>query len=385
MAAYSDDGQWRWRKQIIVRGRKVRGSGTPTVNTKRAAEAAEADWITKAAGGGPLRPGEVPTIAKVLESYLAHLAMHRSPSLKANRTSTYNAHLSPWFGQMRLDQIGPAEIDKYKAAKLEAKLAPGTVNSHILSVTNLLRWAVTRGHLADVPKVELLPRRQSSDVEHLEDADLAAVIAGASGDLRTMIIVAAYTGLRASELLSLQWKDLDLKGSRMVVRHNVYRGEDRPPKGKRERVIPLGATAAKALKAHQHLRSHLVFCHMDGAAIPGFGERSRERPPHAPLLLVPGPRRRGLPGHAARPAPARPAPRAVRQGKPGLRDLRPALSRPRRPASLLARLLGGGGRCLSGSSSLTSWTSAPASRASPSPARSSTAFACWRWTEPCHG
>lgn len=268
MAAYSDDGQWRWRKQIIVRGRKVRGSGTPTVNTKRAAEAAEADWITKAAGGGPLRPGEVPTIAKVLESYLAHLAMHRSPSLKANRTSTYNAHLSPWFGQMRLDQIGPAEIDKYKAAKLEAKLAPGTVNSHILSVTNLLRWAVTRGHLADVPKVELLPRRQSSDVEHLEDADLAAVIAGASGDLRTMIIVAAYTGLRASELLSLQWKDLDLKGSRMVVRHNVYRGEDRPPKGKRERVIPLGATAANALKAHQHLRSHLVFCHMDGAAIP---------------------------------------------------------------------------------------------------------------------
>jgi integrase len=270
MAAYLDEErkQWRWRKQIIVRGKPVRGSGTPDVNTKRAAEAEEAAWITKASEGGPLRSGEVPTVDKVVESYLAHVQMHRSSALHANRVSAFKAHLSPWFGPTRLDQIGPGAIDKYKAAKLKVPLAPGTINGHVLGLTNLLRWAVTRGHLAEVPKVELLPDPDSSDVEHLEDADLAAIIEGASGDLQTMIIVAANTGLRASELLALQWKDLDLKAQRMVVRHNVYRGEDRPPKGKRERVVPLNATAIAALKAHQHLRSHLVFCHMDGAPIP---------------------------------------------------------------------------------------------------------------------
>jgi integrase len=269
MAAYNDDGQWRWRKQIIVRGKKVRGSGTPLVNTKRAAEAAEAKWVTDVAGGAPLRPGEIPTLDKVTKGYLDHVELHRSPSLRKNRASTIKCHLSPWFGPMRLDQIGPTEVDRFKKAQLSDEFEPGTVNNHVLSLTNLLRWAVERGYITAVPKIEMLPKDALVEVDYLEKEQLDAELEKVKGtELGAMILFAAHTGLRAGELLALRWSDADIKGRRLTVRHNTYRGEDRPPKGKRERTLPLSKTAADALKAHKHLRGKLVFCELDGAPIP---------------------------------------------------------------------------------------------------------------------
>jgi integrase len=268
MAAYSENGQWRWRKQILVRGRAVRGSGTPPINTKRAAEAAEAAWMAKAAGGGLLRAGEVPQLGRIVSDYLSHLEMHRSSSLRKNRESTFKVHLLPWFGAMRLDRIGVVEIDRFKKAQLAAELAPGTINNHILTLTNTLRWSVDRGLLADVPKVEMLPRGSLKEVEYLEADQLEAELGKVSGELRTMILVAAHTGLRAGELLALRWADIDLRAGRITVRHNTYRGEDRPPKGKRERTLPLSKTARAALKEQQHLRGPLVFPDANGEPIP---------------------------------------------------------------------------------------------------------------------
>ncbi len=266
MGAYNDDGQWRWRKQTRAPdGRRVRESGTPLVNTKRAAELAEAEWLGTIARNEPPSPTEMPTLRAIHADYLKHLEMHRSPSLANNRTSTFKAHLLPSFGAMRLDQITVAKIDAYKAEKSET-LEPGTVNNHVVTLTNCLRWAVARWPLRAVPRVEKLPRDETEDIEYLTDDELADLLKSA-GDtqLGTMILVAADTGLRIGELLALRWTDVELKpGRQIVVRHNVYKGKDRPPKSKKSRVVPLSNRAHAALKAHQHLRSRLVFCKMSG-------------------------------------------------------------------------------------------------------------------------
>lgn len=268
MAAYNDDGQWRWRKQILVRGQRVRGSGTPNVNTKRAAEEDEAEWITKARGGGPLRPGEVPTMKAIYQGYLAHVGMHRSPSLRKNRESAFKCHLLPWFGSMRLDQIGTVAIDRFKEAQKDLDDAPNTINGRLMTLTNFLRWAIARHYLTAMPKVEYFPRNPITKVEFLEPAALDAVLAATSGELRTMTLVAAHTGLRIGELLALRWSDVNLKTGKLTVQHNTYRGTDRPPKGKRERTVPLSRTARAALKEHQHLRGKLVFPDEDGNGVP---------------------------------------------------------------------------------------------------------------------
>ena len=48
-----------------------------------------------------------------------------------------------------------------------------------------------------------------------------------------------YTGMRISELLGLKWEDIDLKKNIINVRRQYFRGEWCPPKGNKERIIPI--------------------------------------------------------------------------------------------------------------------------------------------------
>jgi integrase len=274
MAAYNDDGVWRWRRVVrLPDGKPKRGSGTPEVNTKAAAVEAERQWVNNAkAGKSTLKVAESPTLRAIHEDYLAHLKMHKSPSLHSNRVSTFRAHLLPFFGGTRLDAITTTEIDDFKKHQLslegDEKLEPGTVNNHLLTLTNCLRWAKKRGKLDELPEVDYLERKTATDVEHLEDAQLEAELGKATGDLHTMMVVAVDTGLRIGELLALRWGDVDFARNRIRVQRGTYRGHDRPTKTKRARNVPLTRRAKATLEAHPHGKGALVFSNAEGDAIP---------------------------------------------------------------------------------------------------------------------
>jgi integrase len=272
VAAYLDGKRWRWRRQIRVRGQRIRGSGTPPVNTKRAAQDDEHDWIEQQRLPVALRaPREVPTLAAVADDYLLHVKRHRSRSLADNRTSHLKANLVPFFGRTRLDRIDVAMVDRYKAARLKTDdspegLAASTVNQHLFALSNLLRWAQKRGWLLDLPEIEHLPEERPEDrIEYLTPTELEAVLAKATGELHTMVLIAARTGLRIGELLALKWADVDLQAGRLTVRHGTYRGIDQPPKNRKTRTVPLSDAARQALRAHRHLRGPYVFCEDDGS------------------------------------------------------------------------------------------------------------------------
>jgi integrase len=69
---------------------------------------------------------------------------------------------------------------------------------------------------------------------------------------RTMAILAAVTGVRASELFALSWADVDLERRVVYIRRSFYRGEFGPPKSKAsERTIALGPGITELLATHQ--------------------------------------------------------------------------------------------------------------------------------------
>lgn len=68
------------------------------------------------------------------------------------------------------------------------------------------------------------------------------------------------TGLRVGELLALKWQDVDLVAGQLVVRRTLWRDQEGPPKGGRNRTVPLSDEALAVLKAHRHLRGPYVFC-----------------------------------------------------------------------------------------------------------------------------
>src|SRR5512142_2959755 len=49
----------------------------------------------------------------VRESFMTYSKTNNKPSTVYAKEGMLNAHLIPFFGKMRLDAIGPAEIEKY--------------------------------------------------------------------------------------------------------------------------------------------------------------------------------------------------------------------------------------------------------------------------------
>ena len=91
---------------------------------------------------------------------------------------------------------------------------------------------------------------------------------------RPLLLVAAFTGLRAGELRGLRWGDVDLKENKLHVRQRADRWGDMdlPKSEAGERDVPFGKIVANTLKEYR-LRSQyssdgeLVFCSSNGTVL----------------------------------------------------------------------------------------------------------------------
>src|SRR5437879_12320602 len=84
-----------------------------------------------------------------------------------------------------------------------------------------------------------------------------------------MVVVAALTGMRASELFGFTWEDVDFERGLIHVRRPFYRGQFGPPKNRTsERAIPTSPVLSGVLQNHrQQSRPNslgLVFANTSG-------------------------------------------------------------------------------------------------------------------------
>jgi integrase len=88
-----------------------------------------------------------------------------------------------------------------------------------------------------------------------------------------MVLVCAFTGVRAGELFALRWRHVDFDRSILQVRESVHRGKFGPPKTRNSvRDLPLGNIVLAALLVHskragQHEPNDLVFPSRTGTSL----------------------------------------------------------------------------------------------------------------------
>lgn len=94
--------------------------------------------------------------------------------------------------------------------------------------------------------------------------DACDVLAEYAAQMRGLILLGAYTGMRPGELFALRWTDIDLAANRIVVERRLYRGRLDLPKSGRPRPIALPPPARDVLLRQPTRTLELVFVSRTG-------------------------------------------------------------------------------------------------------------------------
>ena len=241
---------------------------TPT-QTRRAAEKFEhqirAELMEADDREVPALP-EAPRFAAFAEQFVSTYAVTNNKHAEViSKRKILRVHLVPAFGDLRLDQVGLAEIEEFKAGKLTAGLAKKTINNHLTVLRKLLSTAVEWRLLSMVPPIRWL-RAPAGEFDFLTFEEADRLIVGAEKEWRAMVTIALRTGLRHGELIGLRWIDVDLGSGRLVVRQAVSEGVIDTPKNGRTREVPLCKQALDALRDRPR-NGQYVFCASDGSLL----------------------------------------------------------------------------------------------------------------------
>jgi len=189
-------------------------------------------------------------------------------------------HLTPFFGALRLPEIGPAVVQKFLAEKSK-QFAPWTVHQlrSILSkvFSTAQRWKyLERNPTRQVQVPSLVNTREKTT---LTPEQVRALLGELEEPYRTMVLLAVLSGLRRGEIFGLRWKYVDFEEGSVIVAECSYEGHTAAPKTRASRRKAFVDTPA--IEALLRLRpadvnpESLVFCTDRGTAFNPNNVRNR--------------------------------------------------------------------------------------------------------------
>ncbi len=217
--------------------------------------------------------------------------------------SMQRVHISPRMGTKPVDRVSQSQVEELAEEMLALGSSPKTVRNVITFLHSIFEHAIDKRWATENPvrRATRPKRRRAGDADpdllFLSVAELRRVLAvipdetvrpapaptrrGRRGPappippdvlgpvLRAIILVAALTGLRQSELLGLRWRDVDWKAQRIRVRNAFVRGEH-SGEGKSDlstrRSVPMADLVAETLRGWRERTEYsspddLVFAH----------------------------------------------------------------------------------------------------------------------------
>ena len=129
------------------------------------------------------------------------------------------------FGDQPLESITTRQIERYLTRRRNVDgIATATTNRYLATLKTLFRTACNWDYLAENPASRLTMLKEQSRVpDALSDTELDALIAECPQRTRQVVILAADTGMRRSELQRLAWRDVDFEVGTLTVRQSKNR------------------------------------------------------------------------------------------------------------------------------------------------------------------
>jgi integrase len=126
-------------------------------------------------------------------------------------------HVLPVFGPIRVDYIERRDVARF-VAELNERAAPGTVRNAFAILRQVLNFVVRNNGLPANPALGTrLPRSPRKEMLFLEPAEILRLVDATDERFRSMVLFAAYTGLRAGEIGALRVGRIDWQVSRIEI------------------------------------------------------------------------------------------------------------------------------------------------------------------------
>lgn len=178
-----------------------------------------------------------------------YVDVNNKHSEQQTKRRVFKADLLPFFGKMSLNQISASDIETFKRKKLAEGQSPKTVNNSLAILRKCLVTAVDWEELEHQPRIKLL-KVPPSKFKYLTPEELNRLFRVSYHEpWKAMVLVAARTGLRFSELLALEWESVNLSKRILCVRKACVMGVTGTPKNGKIRYIPLTQDVINALLA----------------------------------------------------------------------------------------------------------------------------------------
>jgi integrase len=214
-------------KAARIRASRIDGKDMPNVE-KRAVEratrkAAEDRW----------------TISKIWDSYCEN---HPYNKVLAAEKQKFNKHLRNTLGTKEPSELLPLDVDRLRLSL--QKKGHWTTAARILE---LLRRTINYGVEKNLSPPLLfkikIPKLNNETTEDLTDRQLKSLLDVLDKEedqqVATVMRLALFTGLRKSEILRLEWDDIDTDKGFINIRN---------PKSGRDQVVPLSDAAAAIIR-----------------------------------------------------------------------------------------------------------------------------------------
>lgn len=292
LRSYQTKGGERWRYEIYTwidptkpELGKEKAGGKGGFLTEKEADAAKVDAL-RAVEKGMRVGGKIPTLQVFAEQWME--MREADPDLESSTTEGdrryLTIHVLPRIGHLTLDRITVTALNTLYG-QLRTELPPntptsgrwGAANRKPLGANTVAKVATTIGHLLDAAvddkyltenpgkgKKVKKPSKEAIEKESVEmtvwtEAQMTAFLKWLREERKDAYYpiwtTYAATGARRSEVLALQWGDINLKTRKVTIRRTLGTkiGELKKPKNNKTRTFTISASAVATLKEWRQL------------------------------------------------------------------------------------------------------------------------------------
>lgn len=197
-------------------------------------------------------PGDVLTVERYLDAWLDRQKNQQKASGYDTYRKIVQGKLIPWFGQLRLsefkrthmrDKLAELDVTNKTLGNIQSAMRSAlddAMQDELIETNPLAGWTYTKNE----------PPKEEDEIDPFDKEEQAAILGAMEGQGRNLVQFAFWTGLRTSELVALDWTDVDFVRGVVRVRRAMTQnavGKPEAPKtssGRRDIRLLRGALDA---------------------------------------------------------------------------------------------------------------------------------------------